>query len=130
VNSPLSFLEQIAEQRIDEAMARGDFDRLPGLGKPLQLDDDSHIPPELRVAYRILKNAGMVPPEVELRRDIASAEGLLLAATSHEEREAAGRKLEYLLTRLSMSRRGLRNLLLESEYREQLARKLKPKESP
>lgn len=125
----MNFIEHIAEQRIREALARGDFDRLPGLGKALQLDDDSDIPPELRVAYRILKNAGVVPPEVELRRDIASAESLLLAATSPEDRAAAGRKLDYLLTRLAVSRGGSRNIALESAYREQLAQKLNRKES-
>lgn len=127
----MSLIEQIAEHRIREAMARGDFDRLPGLGKPLQLDDDTDVPPELRVAYRILKNAGVVPPELELRRDIATAESLLLAATSPEERTEAGRKLDYLLARLAMSRRGGgRNLAVESAYREQLAQKLNRKESP
>src|SRR5688572_32819466 len=51
-------LDFIAEQRIAEAIANGDFDDLPGSGKPLELDDDALIPEELRLAYRILKNAG------------------------------------------------------------------------
>ena len=58
-------LEFIAEQRIAEAIENGDFDNLPGAGKPLELDDDSLVPEELRLAYRILKNAGFVPPEIE-----------------------------------------------------------------
>ena len=124
----MNIIEHIAEQRIREAMERGEFDNLPGLGKPLQLDDDSHIPVELRVAYRILKNAGAVPPELELRKEVATAESLLLAATSPEERREAGRKLDYLLTKLAMSRREGRNLAVESEYRERLARKLQSKE--
>lgn len=125
----MNCIEHIAERRIREALARGEFDRLPGLGKPLQLDDDSDVPPELRVAYRILKNAGVVPPEVELRRDIATAEGLLMAAATAEERTEAGRKLDYLLTRLAVSRGGARNVALENAYREQLAQKLNRKES-
>lgn len=125
----MNVIEHIAEQRIRDALARGEFERLPGLGKPLQLDDDADIPPELRVAYRILKNAGALPPEVELRREIASAEALLLAATSAAERTEAGHKLDYLLTRLALSRRGARNIALESAYREQLAQKLNRKES-
>ena len=51
----------IAEQRIREACERGAFDSLPGAGKPLELEDDSHIPEDLRMAYKLLKNAGYVP---------------------------------------------------------------------
>jgi hypothetical protein len=54
----------IAEQRIAEAIANGELDDLPGTGKALELDDDALVPEELRVAYRILKNAGVAPPEV------------------------------------------------------------------
>ena len=46
------------------------FDDLPGSGRPLELDDDRLVPEELRVAWRILKNAGFVPPEIEALRDI------------------------------------------------------------
>ncbi|WP_159143269.1 DnaJ family domain-containing protein, partial [Klebsiella pneumoniae] len=42
---------------------------LPGRGEPLILDDDSHVPAELRAGYRLLKNAGCLPPELEQRRD-------------------------------------------------------------
>ena len=55
----------IAELKIAEAIANGDLDNLPGEGRPLELDDNSLVPEELRLAYRILKNAGFVPPEVE-----------------------------------------------------------------
>jgi len=53
-------LELIAERRLEEAIERGEFDDLPGAGLPLDLDDmDASLPEELRLAYRILKNAGM-----------------------------------------------------------------------
>ena len=58
-------LEFIAEQRIAEAISRGELENLPGEGRPLELDDDALVPEDLRLAYRILKNAGFVPPEVE-----------------------------------------------------------------
>jgi hypothetical protein len=57
--------ELIAERKIAEAIARGELDDLPGAGRPLDLDDDAMIPEELRLAHRILKNAGYVPPELE-----------------------------------------------------------------
>jgi Domain of unknown function (DUF1992) len=55
----------IAERRIAEAIARGELEGLPGEGRPLELDDDALVPEELRAAHRILKNAGIAPPEVK-----------------------------------------------------------------
>ncbi|MDZ7374772.1 MAG: DUF1992 domain-containing protein [candidate division KSB1 bacterium] len=63
-------IEWIAEQRIREAIEQGKLDNLPGSGKPIRLEVDSHLPPELRLAYTILRNAGFVPPIIELRRRI------------------------------------------------------------
>ena len=68
----------IAEQKIAEAIARGELDNLPGAGRPLDLDDDALIPAELRLAYRILKNAGYVPPEVETLNEIAQLERIAM----------------------------------------------------
>src|SRR5688500_11492828 len=68
----------LAEQKIAEAIARGELDNLPGAGRPLQLDDDALVPEELRLAYRILKNAGFVPPEVETLNEIAQLERLAM----------------------------------------------------
>ena len=54
-------LDQWAERHIIDAQSKGEFDNLPGTGEPLTLDDDSHVPPELRAGYRLLKNAGCLP---------------------------------------------------------------------
>jgi len=70
-------LDFIAEKRIAEAIAKGELDNLPGAGRPLELDDDSLVPEELRLAYRILKNAGFVPPEVETLNEISALERLV-----------------------------------------------------
>jgi hypothetical protein len=68
----------VVENRITEAIARGDFDNLPGAGKPLELDDDALVPEEERIAFRIMKNAGFISPQVErlaeLERLLASEE--------------------------------------------------------
>lgn len=48
-------LDQWAERHICDAQNKGEFENLPGSGEPLILDDDSHIPPELRAGYRLLK---------------------------------------------------------------------------
>lgn len=65
-------LDQWAERHIIEAQRKGEFDNLPGRGEPLILDDDSHVPAELRAGYRLLKNAGCLPPELEQRRTLFS----------------------------------------------------------
>ena len=73
-------LDALAENRISAAINDGAFDDLAGTGSPLHLDDDSAVPETLRVAYRILKNAGYLPPEQMLRREISQLETLLLQA--------------------------------------------------
>jgi len=65
-SSVFAALERLAEERIRDAIQRGEFDNLPGRGKPLNLEDDRHIPDDLRLAYKVLKNADCLPPELEL----------------------------------------------------------------
>ena len=94
-------LDAIAERRIREAQARGELDDLPGAGAPLELDDDALVPEDLRVAYRILKNAGFVPPEVEAFSEIARLEDLVnREGEDTAARAKAVRKLALLRTRL------------------------------
>ena len=73
-------LDKIAEEAIRSAVALGELDNLPGQGKPMVLDDNSGIPPELRAGYRILKNAGYLPPELVLHTEIKRVEDLLRQA--------------------------------------------------
>ena len=96
--------DALVEERIQEALRRGDFDHLPGTGKPLALDDDCLVPPEVRIAYRILKNAGFVPPEVLERREIAELEDELAAIQDAVARQHALTKLALLRTRLGARR--------------------------
>ena len=91
----------IAERKIAEALARGELANLPGEGRPLALEDDALVPEDLRAAYRVLKNAGFVPPEVEALTEIAQLEALV----SREGQDAAARsraerKLALLRTRV------------------------------
>lgn len=97
-------LDRLAEERIEQVRARGELDDLPGRGRPLRLDDDAMVPADLRPAYRLLKNAGYLPEEMQLRRDIHDAEALLRVARTEEERATAGARLRLLLSRLSGSR--------------------------
>ena len=60
------------EEIIREAMARGEFDNLPGAGKPIDLTAYFNTPEEVRLAYSVLKNAGILPQEAELLQEIAA----------------------------------------------------------
>ena len=71
-------LDFLVEQKLLEAVSRGEFDDLPGAGRPLDLDHDPLVPEDLRLAYRILKNAGFVPPEVETLNEIAALERIAI----------------------------------------------------
>ncbi len=108
--------DEIAEAKIRQAIERGDLDDLPGAGKPLVLEDDRLVPDELRMAYRILRNAGYVPDEVRLRRDIRDLEQLM-DRLDGEAYAGAMKRLSLLRARLSVQRGGQVNLELEEQYR-------------
>jgi len=103
-------LDTLVEARIAEAMANGEFDDLPGAGRPLDLDDDAGVTPELRVAHRILKNAGFVPAEVQSRREISELRALLSTLVDDGARRQALSRLALLEFRLEAAgaRRALR----------------------
>lgn len=75
--------QSIVDQRIAAAEAAGMFNDLPGSGKPINLDDDSHVPEEDRAAYRMLKNAGFAPPWIELQKRIRAEQSNLAAWLEH-----------------------------------------------
>lgn len=107
----------IAEQRIAEAIANGELDDLPGAGKPLDLDDDRLVPEELRMAYRVLRNAGLVPPEVDARKEAATLRSLIATALDDGARRRALARLAVLEMQLDV--RGAR--LHDSGYYTRLA---------
>jgi hypothetical protein len=72
--------DKIVESIIKEAMERGEFENLPGRGKPIDLTAYFDTPEEVRAAYSMLKNAGMTPHEVDLLKEIAELKQTLTAA--------------------------------------------------
>jgi hypothetical protein len=102
----LGFLEQLAEARILEAQARGALADLPGAGRPLDLEEDALLAPELRMAYRVLRNAGCLPQEVALLREVRQVEALLAGLEDARERARALARLALLQTRLGERRAG------------------------
>lgn len=105
-------------------MERGEFDNLPGRGKPLVQEDLSGVPEELRMAYKVLKNAGCVPPEVELTNEVASLRRLILEMEESEERMRKVRELNFKLMKLEMTRKRPLALDLLPEYQGKLLDKL------
>jgi hypothetical protein len=97
--------EKIIEERILQAQRRGDFDNLPGSGKPLDIEDDSHIPEDLRLAYKVLKNAGCVPPEIELKKEIHHTRDLLAAMEDTAQKYRTLTRLNYLILKLNCLRK-------------------------
>lgn len=66
----MSWIEIVADRKIRDAQEEGAFDNLPGKGKPLNLDFDPRVPPELRAAYRIMKDAQVLPEWIQLDKEI------------------------------------------------------------
>lgn len=97
--STILFIERMAEERIKEAQERGDFKDLPGQGQPLNLEEE-RVPEDLRLAYKVLKNAGYTPPEVEARKELMQVEDLLANSKDEKERYQAIKRLNFLTMKL------------------------------
>lgn len=117
-------LDFFAEQKIVEAIARGELSNLPGEGRPLELNDDRLVPEDLRVAYRILRNAGFVPPQVECLAEIGELERMLESAPEGQARATALRKLQVLRMRLEQTGHGSGSLCRNAMYFEKLIDRL------
>jgi hypothetical protein len=95
----------MVETRIAQAQRAGAFDDLPGTGKPLDLGDDRLVPEDIRVAYRILKNAGCVPAELEALKEAASLRRIVASIAADDPvRRRALAKLALLEARLEIRR--------------------------
>jgi len=120
----MDVLAAVAERKILEAIERGEFDDLPGKGKPLDLSDEPMVPPELRVAYKVLKNAGYLPPELELRNEIVRLQDLIDAIGSEEEKRAKRKELNVKLLRFNIMKKRPVNLEGVPEYKDRVLEKL------
>ena len=123
----VSFLHRIAEQRILEAQREGAFDNLPGKGKPLELEDLSWVPEDLRIGYHVLKNAHVLPPEVELLKDIHSLEDLLKHVEDEDERRSLAKSTQWKMIRLDMLKRRSLDLSAVRTYSRKLVAKFHTK---
>ena len=120
----MSVFQRIAEERIRQALEEGAFEGLSGEGRPLRLDDDRWVPEDLRLCYRVLRNAGCLPPELALRKEILSLRALISTIDDDAERLGKMREMNFKLLRLAAMRE--RPPLLDAfpEYEDPVIRKL------
>lgn len=122
-------LERIVEERIQVSQKRGDFDNLPGAGKPLEFEDDSHVPEELRLPFKILKNADCLPPEIEIKKEIERTEDLLAGMSDTAERYRTMKRLNYLIFKLNSTRNSSVLMDVDQKYMVRLTERLEVKRS-
>ncbi len=96
-------LHKIAERRIEEALAEGKFDDLPGAGEKLELEDLSQVPDDLRAGYVLLKSSGVLPEEMELRKSVLQLGALIAACTNDAERAELADRRERLALRYAIA---------------------------
>ena len=119
----LNGFQKIVEERIRRAQAAGQFDNLPGSGRPLP-PDEPNIPEELRLAYRILKNADCLPPEIEMKKEITQIEELLAGMDDTAEKYRLLKKLNFLILKLNVSRRGSIRFQMPQHYEAKLSARM------
>ncbi|MDA8168784.1 MAG: DUF1992 domain-containing protein [Nitrospiraceae bacterium] len=117
----MDIFTKIAERRLEEAMREGAFENLSGAGKPLTFEDEAFVPEDLRLAYRVLKNAGFTPPEIELKKEILNLKELISTIDDDRERLRKLRELDFKIARLGMM---LNRPLHQEEYENRLYEKV------
>ncbi len=124
----MNIMTAIAERRIAEAVENGELENLPGAGKPLVPDDDAMVPPDLRMAYKILKNAGYLPPEVQDMKDAANIIEMLQGNVDEQTRYRQMQKLQAIFLR--MRERGGHTVALdmENQYYEKVVARISVRE--
>lgn len=85
--------DKIVEEKIQEAIRNGEFDNLPSKGKPINLDGWASLPEDIRVGYTLLKNAGYVPEEVQLLKEIGELRKQLMSSNNQDEKAVISKKI-------------------------------------
>lgn len=116
-------IDQWAEKHILDAQKKGEMDGLAGEGKPLALDDDSAVPVGLRASYRLLKNAGYLPPELQQRKEALELADMLKSIADTDPQHPLIEKRLALLE-LKLRQAGVNTDFLHGEYAERFAKKI------
>lgn len=124
----MDLFHRLAEERIKKAYEEGEFDHLPGYGKPLKLENLSSVPEELRMAYKIMKNAGYTEEENQLRNEMLTIQDLVRKCGDEAEQENLEKKLNQKLlelNRLLSKRRVNTNSSMFKKYESKLYKKFR-----
>ena len=125
----LKGFQKIIENRIQKALKKGEFDNLPDSGKPLNLEDDYLVPEDLRLAYKIIKNADCVPPEIEVKKEIHQLESMMSNMEGSPEKYKLLKKLNFLIMKLNMSRNSAIEFEMPQQYETKLVDRFESKKS-
>ncbi len=109
-------LARIAERKILEAMEKGELTCEKWKNKPLPLEDDRFVPDDLKMAYKILKNSGYLPPEIETKKEIQKIEDLIACTEDEHVRLKQMKKLNLLLMKLEAKRAAPSNIANQDDY--------------
>lgn len=112
----MDILSFIAEQKITQAMQEHDFNSPKWKNKPLPLDDDRFVPDDLKMAYKVMKMGGYLPPEIEERKEIKKLEDLIAATEDEHERLQQMKKLNVLLMKIDTKRTTPVNITSQQDY--------------
>ncbi|NEV61897.1 DnaJ family domain-containing protein [Thiorhodococcus minor] len=126
----MDIIDKLAEQHIQAAIERGDLSGLPGEGRPLSDEGLSMVPEQLRAGYRLLKNAGYLPPELEALSAIEDTQALLARITDPEARAQQLRRLRLLELRLQESRGHGLGATVQQQYQDRLSQAFAPEVEP
>ncbi len=123
----MKIFEQICEEKIRQAQQNGVFEDLPGKGEPLDIDEMSQIPEELRAAYKILKNSGYLPEEIELKKEMITLDDLIKNSIDQEEITELQRQKNEKLLRFNqlMEKRNSSNNKAMNKYKSKIQARLK-----
>lgn len=123
----LTGFEKIVEERIQRAQREGHFNDLSGRGQPLCLENDQHIPEDLRICHKILKNADCLPPELEIKKEIRQAEDLLMQMPDTSGKYRVLKKINFLIMKFNAIKKGSLAFEIPQYYDEKLVEQLTPK---
>jgi hypothetical protein len=121
----LEAIRLIAERKISEAIQQGQLNIESWRNRPLPMTSDSMIPEELRMAYKVLKNGGYLPPEIETKKEIQQLEDLLSTCDDEHIRVKQIKKLNCLILKLNTMKGDTVNLESQEEYYRKIVERIK-----
>lgn len=120
----MSILASIAERKISQAIEDGTLDCSKFKNKPLVYEDDSFVPADLKMAYKMLKNSGYLPAEIETRKEIHNLEQLIAKTEDAHLRLKQMKKLNVLMMKLDSQRSTPSSINDQNDYFDRVIEKV------